>query len=79
MNWWRWLEFFQDDKGKLSPTSLSFMTCVGSMLFAFIYTIVTTGVNIELCWAWIGLCTMGLVTKKGFDAINRGSNNDASS
>lgn len=77
MNWFKWVEFFEDDKGRLSTTNLSFMICVTSMLFIVIYTTLTDGVNIELCWAWIGLCTMGLVTKKGFDAINRGGN-DAS-
>lgn len=77
MNWFKWTEFFKDDKGRLSTTNLSFMLAVFTMTFVVLYTTIYGTITDGILWVYASLCTLGLVTKKGFDALNRGSSNDS--
>lgn len=75
MNWFAWTEFFKDDKGRLSTTNLSFMLGVFTMTFVVLYTTIYSTITDGILWVYASLCTLGLVTKKGFDAL--GKNNDS--
>ena len=64
MNWWKWLEFFTDDNGKLSKTALMSYAVVGTLCYTLLDD---PSESIALIAAGLALGIVGV--KGGADAV----------